>query len=68
MTGMVILDIMIMLLEVSIGSPYSILQIIRWTSIFQVKDEAQVTSFTRAMALVLKNRSFKPKLTKIQKV
>lgn len=65
---MVILDIMIMLLEVSIGSPYSILQIIRWTSIFQVKDEAQVTSFTRAMALVLKNRSFKPKLTKIQKV
>lgn len=65
---MVILDIMIMLLEVSIGSPYSILQIIRWTSIFQVKDEAQVTSFTRAMALGLKNRSFKPKLTKIQKV
>lgn len=65
---MVILDIMIMLLEVSIGSPYSILQIIWWTSIFQVKDEAQVTSFTRAMALVLKNRSFKPKLTKIQKV
>lgn len=65
MTGKVLLGIMIMLLEVYIGIPYSILHIIWGVRICQVKDVAQVTVFTRAMALVVKNHGFKHKLTTI---